>query len=92
MRGVARIDKELECVEFRPDWGSGSITIQLALRDKLVVPMTVESSAFHNWPTERAQIDWLKRQAQALLDIYGDARDGRVLADQEVLERANMAA
>lgn len=68
-----------------------SVTIQLALRDKLAVPMTVDNAAFFGWPSEDEQIAWMKRQTRALLDIYGDARDERVLADQEVLERANMA-
>lgn len=68
-----------------------SVTIQLALRNKLAVPMTVENSAFFAWPSEESQIEWLKRQTQGLLDIYGDARDERVFSDQEVLDRANMA-
>jgi hypothetical protein len=51
--------------------------------------MTVEASDFHGWPNEAKQIAWLKRQTQGLLDIYGDARDGRVLSDQEVMDRAN---
>lgn len=68
-----------------------SVTVQLALRDELAVPMTVDNSAFFGWPTEEEQIAWMKRQTRALLDIYGDARDERVLADQEVLDRANMA-
>lgn len=65
------------------------VTIQLALRDKLAVPMTVEASAFWDHPTEELQAEFLKRSAQTLLNIYGDARDGRVLSDQEVLEKAN---
>jgi hypothetical protein len=86
---VSRIDKELECVrlERHPD----SVTIQLALREKLAVPMTVDNDAFFGWPSEDDQIAWMKRQTRALLDIYGDARDERVLSDQEVLDRANMA-
>jgi hypothetical protein len=65
------------------------VTIQLALRGRLCVPMTVDVAGFHEWPTETAQVEFLKRQAQGLLDIFGDARDGRVLSDQEVLDRAN---
>lgn len=87
--GVSRIDKELECV--RIERHTDSVTIQLALRNVLAVPMTVENSAFYAWPSEQEQVEWLKRQTQGLLDIYGDARDGLVLSDQEVLERANMA-
>lgn len=86
---MSRIDKDLECVRFEqsPD----AITIQLALRNELAVPMTVEKGAFYSWPSEQHQTEWLKRQTQALLDIYGDARDGRALSDQEVLDRANAA-
>ena len=51
--------------------------------------MTVDLAGFYDWPNEAAQREFLKRQAQGLLDIFGDARDGRVLSDQEVLERAN---
>jgi hypothetical protein len=84
---VSRIDRDLECVS-REDH-NGMVTIQLALRDKLCVPMTVDAEGFYDWPTEAEQIEFLKRQAQGLLDIFGDARDGRVLSDQEVLQRAN---
>jgi hypothetical protein len=90
MNPVAKIDKELECVriERHPD----SVTIQLALNDRLAVPMTVGNEDFFGlWNTESDQVAWLKRSARTLLDIYGDARDGRVLSDQEALERANMA-
>jgi hypothetical protein len=86
---MSRIDKELECV--RLERHADSVTIQLALREKLAVPMTVESQAFYGWRSEEEQIRWLKRQTQGLLDIYGDAREGLVLSDQEVLTRANMA-
>jgi hypothetical protein len=65
------------------------VTIQLALRGRLCVPMTVDVAGFREWPTEAEQVEFLKRQAQGLLDIFGDARDGLVLSDQEVLERAN---
>ena len=71
------------------DQRDGMVTIQLALRDKLAVPMTVEASAFFDHKSEEAQMDFLKRSAETLLNIYGDARDGRVLSDHEVLERAN---
>lgn len=67
----------------------GMVTVQLALGDKLCVPMSVEASDFWEWSTEEAQIAFLKRQAKGLLDIFGDARDGRVLSDHEVMERAN---
>jgi hypothetical protein len=84
---VSRIDKELDCVQFERH--TDSVTIQLALREKLAVPMTVENDAFFCWPSEQDQVEWLKRQTQGLLDIYGDAREGCVLSDQEVLDRAN---
>lgn len=86
---MAKIDAELECVRMtrHPD----SVTIQLAFQNKLAVPMTVENEAFFGWPTLADQIAWMKRQARALLEIYGDARDGLVLSDQEVLQRANAA-
>ena len=71
---------------------SDSVTIQLAYQDRLIVPMTVDSEAFYDWPSEAEQVQFLKRSARTLLDIYGDARDGRVLSDQEALERANQAA
>jgi hypothetical protein len=86
---VARIDKELECVSFETT--ADSVTIQLALRNELAVPMTVEKSAFYGWASEEKQLEWLKRTAGWLIDLYGDARDGRVFSDQEVLTKANMA-
>lgn len=51
--------------------------------------MTVDEAGFYSWASEAEQVEFLKRQAQGLLDIFGDARDGRVLSDQEVLDRAN---
>jgi hypothetical protein len=84
---MSRIDRDLECVS-RNDH-NGMVTIQLALREKLCVPMTVDAEGFYDWPNEAEQIEFLKRQARGLLDIFGDARDGRVLSDQEVMNRAN---
>lgn len=51
--------------------------------------MTVDVAGFHEWPSETEQVEFLKRQAQGLLDIFGDAREGLVLSDQEVMDRAN---
>lgn len=71
---------------------SSAVTIQVAYLDRLAVPMTVDLKDFYSWANEQQQSEWLKRQARALLDIYGDARDGRTLSDQEVLDRANTCA
>lgn len=64
------------------------VTVQLALDQKLAVPITVDKCIFYGWPTEFERHAWLERTAQTMLDIYGDARDGRVLSDQEVSQRA----
>jgi hypothetical protein len=71
---------------LRQGRGDGHITVQLALNGTLTVPLTVGDEVFWGFP-EAQRIEWLKRSARTMLDIYGDARDGRVLSDSEVLER-----
>ena len=66
---------------------AGMVTVQLAMNEKLAVPLTVEREVF--WGFEQLERhEWLKRCARTLLDVYGDARDGRVLSDHEVQQRA----
>lgn len=71
------------------DRREGMVTIQLAVNGKLAVPITVEDSDFFDYPSEAEQAAFLKRSAESMIRIYGDARDGRTLSDQEVLDRAN---
>lgn len=78
---------ELEMVKFAED-RDGSVTVQLALREQLAVPMTVERDVFWGWPSDMTRHEWLMRCAQTLLDIYGDARNGCVLSDYEVQQKA----
>lgn len=66
---------------------AGMVTVQLALNEKLAVPCTVEREIF--WGLDEIERhQWLERCARTLLDVYGDARDGRVLSDYEVQQRA----
>lgn len=75
----------LELVTYK-DHGK-DVTVQLALHGLLAVPMTVQREVFWGYE-EKQQHEWLERCARTLLDIYGDARDGRVLSDHEVQRRA----
>jgi hypothetical protein len=84
-RGIEACD--LEMVDFRPH--SGSVTFQVALDGKLAVPATVSEAEFWNWPSEMERHKFLARSARTLLDIFGDARDNRVLSDSEVSARAS---
>jgi hypothetical protein len=66
---------------------AGLVTVQLAMRGRLCVPLTVEREVFWGFE-ELERHQWLERSARTLLDVYGDARDGRVLSDYEVQQRA----
>ena len=77
----------LEIVHFTDR--RGMVTVQVALHEKLAVPMTVSQQDFWAWPNDDERHEWLKRCARTLLDIFGDARDSRVLSDFEVQERAS---
>lgn len=86
MRDSLDIMRGLEVVKYR-EHGADSVTVQVALDGHLAVPCTVDRSIFWGFEdTERHE--WLARTARTLLDIYGDARDGRVLSDHEVQQRA----
>lgn len=80
--GVAGV----ELVKY-DDACAGMVTVQLALRGNLAVPLTVEREIFWGFD-ELERHQWLERCARTLLDVYGDARDGRVLSDYEVQQRA----
>lgn len=66
------------------------ITLRLALGGQLAHDFSATSTDF--WERERENprvwIEWLKRSARSMLDIYGNARDGRVLPDSEAQRRA----
>ena len=83
-RGIEPVD--LEMVDFRPN--QNSVTFQVALDGKLAVPATISETEFWNWPSEVERHKFLARSARTLLDIFGDAREGRVLSDSEVSARA----
>jgi hypothetical protein len=72
----------------RFDEHHGHVTVQVALEGQLAVPLTVEQAAFWAWPTDAARHQWLARSARTLLDLYGDARERRVLSDTEVQQIA----
>jgi len=76
----------LEMVRYR-EHGAQAVTVQLALNEHLAVPMTVEREVFWGFD-EPERHKWLARCARTLLDVYGDARDGCVLTDYEVQQRA----
>jgi hypothetical protein len=76
----------LELVRYE-EIGANYVTVQLALREHLAVPLTVEREIFWGF-SERERHEFLSRSARTLLDIYGDARDGLVLSDYEVQQRA----
>lgn len=82
--GVAACD--LELVTFHED--RHGVTVQLALDGKLAVPATIASADFWGHESEDARHKFLARSARTLLDIFGDAREARVLSDREVLARA----
>jgi hypothetical protein len=77
----------LELVRY-DECANALVTCQLALHGKLTVPLTVERAIFWGFSDEIERHHWLERCARTLLDIYGDARDGRVLSDHEVQQRA----
>jgi len=76
----------LELVKYREASGD-MVTVQLALNEVLSVPLTVERGIFWGFD-EIERHKWLARCARTLLDIYGDARDGRLLSDYEAQQRA----
>jgi hypothetical protein len=78
--------KGLEMVKY-DEIGAEYVTVQVALLNHLAVPLTVEREIFWGF-SEQERHQWLERSARTLLDIYGDARDGRVLSDYEVQQRA----
>lgn len=65
----------------------GYITFQLALRGELAVDFTVDKPSFCEM-SEIEKVQFLERSAQSMIDIFGDARDGRILSDGEVQARS----
>lgn len=76
----------LEMVKYQEP-SADMVTVQLALHGELAVTLTVERAIFWGF-SELERHKWLARSARTLLDIYGDARDGRLLSDYEVQQRA----
>jgi len=67
----------VELVYIDPLWHEGERTVQLAVDGVLCVPFTVHKETLERFPTEEAWLDFLARQAVALISRYGDARNPR---------------
>lgn len=65
----------VEVCYMDPLWVNGERTVQLAVNDVLCVPFTVHKSTRERFRTEKAWLGYLTRQAVALIDLYGDARN-----------------
>lgn len=78
---------ELEMVKFTEHGQRGAVTMQLALNGVLAHPFTMNKAEFLGFPDGKERDEFLKRSARTLIDVYGDARDGRRLSDSEVQER-----
>ena len=81
------MDGGLEVVRYQEHPRDRSVTLQVALGGILVHPFTMPKADFLSIGGERERNEFLERSARTLLDIYGDARDGRKLSDSEVQER-----
>lgn len=67
----------LEILEL-DDMGSDWVHVRVALDNHLVIPFDVPKSTYiEDFPSREQFIAYVERQAQALLDAYGDAREGR---------------
>ena len=64
----------LELDTSRPDY----VRARVALDGKLAIPFEIPKSTFvEDFPREADFMAFLGRQAQALIDAYGDAREQR---------------
>lgn len=77
----------LEIVSYREHPAQGAVTVQLALHGVLAHPFSVNKADLERFPDGEERQAFFERSARTLLDVYGDARDGRKLSDQEVQER-----
>jgi hypothetical protein len=77
----------LEVVSYTDNPRADSVTLQLALNGTLVHPFTLDKADLMSFPEGQERNDFFERSARTLLDVYGDARDGRQLSDSEVQER-----
>lgn len=77
----------LEVVSYMEHPRSNAVTVQLALNGTLAHPFTVNKADLMNFPDGKERNDFFERSAQTLIDVYGDARDGRQLSDSEVQAR-----
>ena len=77
----------LEVVNYTEHPRNNSVTLQLALNGTLAHPFTVAKADLMNFPEGDERNGFYERSARTLIDVYGDARDGRQLSDSEVQAR-----
>ncbi len=77
----------LEVVSYTEHPRNNAVTIQLALDNTLAHPFTIDKADLMNFPEGNERTEFFERSARTLLDVYGDARDGRQLSDSEVQAR-----
>lgn len=77
----------LEIVRFTEHPAHSAVTVQLALDGVLAHPFSVNKADLLQFPEGDERKAFFERSARTLIDVYGDARDGRKFSDQEVQER-----
>ncbi len=77
----------LEIVSYTERPGANAVTVQLALAGILAHPFTINKGDLMKFPDDEERNQFFERSARTLIDVYGDARDGRKLSDSEVQER-----
>lgn len=77
----------LELISCRESRNGSSVTLQVAVGGVLAHPFSLGKDDFLNFPEGKVRDEFLQRSARTLIDVYGDARDGRRLSDSEVQER-----
>lgn len=74
-------------VRYTEHGAQQAVTLELALDGVLAHPFTVSKADYFGFPSEEEREEFFKRSARSMIDVYGDARDGRRLSDLEVQER-----
>lgn len=87
---AAQLPRDTEIVRYSKE-GEYYI-VQLAVDGVLCVPLEVHASARDCYPDEQSWLDYLRRSAVSLIDLYGDARYPRHLAPPELTGGSIVAA
>lgn len=59
-------------------------TTQLAIDGVLAIPQEIHASILEHFQSEKSFWEYLIRSAQTLIQVFGDARENRVIHPEEV--------